>query len=103
MSGDPCSLMAILTVGVMLAGIILVASRRTDARIDRLEGSTNARIDRLEESTNARIDRLEESTNARIDRLEGGLGELRERMAHLEGMLDGLREAITGRARAGRE
>ena len=28
------------------------------------------------------------------------LGELRERMAHLEGLLEGLREALTGRARA---
>ena len=27
-------------------------------------------------------------------------GELRERMAHLEGLLEGLREAITGRAAA---
>ena len=29
-----------------------------------------------------------------------GSGELRERMAHLEGLLEGLREAIAGRAPA---
>ena len=29
-----------------------------------------------------------------------GLAEFRERMAKLEGLLEGLREAITGRARA---
>ena len=29
------------------------------------------------------------------------VGELRERMARLEGLLEGLREAITGRAAAG--
>ena len=32
--------------------------------------------------------------------LRGEVGELRERMAKLEGLLEGLREAITGRASA---
>ena len=35
-----------------------------------------------------------------IKDLRGEVGELRERMAHLEGLLEGLREAITGRAAA---
>ncbi len=35
-----------------------------------------------------------------INELRGEIGELRERMAHLEGLLEGLREAITGQARA---
>ena len=34
---------------------------------------------------------------SRMDRLESQIGELRERMAHLEGLLEGLREAITRR------
>lgn len=33
--------------------------------------------------------------DARFERLETSVGELRERMAHLEGLLEGLREAIT--------
>ena len=37
---------------------------------------------------------------AQIKDLRGEVGELRERMAKLEGLLEGLREAITGRARA---
>ena len=40
-----------------------------------------------------RIDRLEQ----RIDRLDQGQADLRERMAKLEGLLEGLREAIAGR------
>ena len=36
----------------------------------------------------------------KISGLESQIGELRERMAHLEGLLEGLREAITGRAAA---
>ena len=35
-----------------------------------------------------------------VDGLERQFGELRERMAHLEGLLEGLREAISGRAAA---
>ena len=33
----------------------------------------------------------------RIDALGREIGQLRERMAHLEGLLEGLREAIAGR------
>lgn len=36
----------------------------------------------------------------RVSALERGQTELRERMAKLEGLLEGLREAITGRSRA---
>ena len=67
-------LIGIVTVGVALAGVILTSSRglRQDMR------------------------RLDE----RISGLESQFGELRERMAHLEGLLEGLREAITVRATA---
>ena len=67
-------LIGIVTVGVALAGLILTGSRglRQDMR------------------------RLDE----RISGLESQIGELRERMAHLEGLLEGLREAITGRVKA---
>lgn len=34
---------------------------------------------------------------SRLDRLERGYADLRERMAKLEGLLEGLREAIVGR------
>ncbi len=33
--------------------------------------------------------------SGRIERVESSVSELRERMAHLEGLLEGLREAIT--------
>ena len=37
---------------------------------------------------------------AQIGGLRCEIGQLSERMAHLEGLLEGLREAITGRATA---
>lgn len=69
---------AILTVGVALAGLILRQGTRLEGRIDRMN------------------ERVEE----RLGRLEQGQADLRERMAKLEGLLEGLREAITGKRAA---
>ena len=60
-------IIAIVTVGVALAGVILTSAR-------------GVRQD--------------------INELRGEVGTLRERMAHLEGLMEGLREAITLRVRA---
>ena len=60
-------IIAIVTVGVALAGVILTSAR-------------GVRQD--------------------INELCGEVGTLRERMAHLEGLMEGLREAIVGRAKA---
>ena len=68
MSGE---MIAIVAVGVALAGVILTSLKGTETRL-----------------------------GAQIKDLRGEVGELRERMAHLEGLLEGLREAITGRAAA---
>ena len=48
---------------------------------------------RFQQGLDERISGLEK----RFDAMEHQFGELRERMAHLEGLLEGLREAITGR------
>ena len=72
MSGE---IIAIVVVGVALAGVILTSNRGLRQDIRRLD--------------------------ERISGLEARIGELRERMAHLEGLLEGLRESITGRAAAG--
>ena len=69
---------ALAGVGVALAGVILTSIRGVRQDVARLE---------------SRLD-------GKIDALSAQLGELRERMAHLEGLMDGLREAITLRAKA---
>ena len=43
---------------------------------------------------------MESRLDKRISGLESHIGELRERRAHLEGLLEELRESITGRAAA---
>ena len=75
MSGE---ILVILAVGVALAGVILTSNRGVRQEMAQME---------------SRLDK-------RISGLESQIGELRERMAHLEGLLEGLREAITGRVKA---
>ena len=74
-------LIAIVAVGVSLAGLIL----RVNFRIDRLED---------------RVGAFEKRTGGRFVAIEQGMAKLRERMARLEGLLEGLREAITRSAAA---
>ena len=80
-------------VGLAALIVTLIAWLRADTHryMDRLESRLNERMDRFEE----RMDRFE----VRMDRLEAGQGELRERMARLEGMVDGLREAVVAAVR----
>ena len=68
-------LIAILAVGVALAGIVFTGLRGVRADLGR------------------RIDKREE----RIAAVERGQAELRERLARLEGLLEGLCEAVSGR------
>ena len=82
-------IIAIVTVGVALAGVILASARGVRHDMARLESRLDGKIEALD----GKIEALESRMNTQ-------LGELRERMAHLEGLLEGLREAITGRARA---
>ena len=80
MSGE---MIAILAVGGALVGVILTSLKGTETRLREDMAKLGFRLD------------------GKIGALESQIGELRERMAHLEGLLEGLREAITGRAAAG--
>ena len=64
-----------------------------------METRLNARIDGVKTELNARIDGVGANLASRIERVEQGNMDLRERMARIEGMLDGLRDSITGRDR----
>ncbi len=75
-------LIAILAIGVALAGLILRGQHGLGARIDGLD---------------ARMDRLE----ARMDRLEAGMTEIRDRLSRLEGKMDFLEGYIVRRNEAG--
>ena len=76
MSGE---IIAIVTVGVAIAGLILNGQRGLRAEIAGLRGEIVG-------------------LRGEITEIRSELARLRERMAHLEGLLEGLREAITHRA-----
>ena len=110
-------LIGILAVGVALGGVIIAGQRRLEGRHERgmaaLESRLESRMSALESGMAALESRLEKRISAlesrlesrmsalesRVEAVEHGLADLRERMARLEGLLDGLREAIVGRAR----
>ena len=83
MSGELISvLIAVLAVGVTLAGLILTSNRglRQDMRED--------------------MGKLESRLRDDIKQLAERVGRLEHSQAKLEGLLEGLREAISGRAAA---
>ena len=76
----------------------------TNRRIDEVNKSLSARIDEVNKSLSARIDEVNnrlgariDDTNRRLDGIEGRLRAVEHGQARLEGLLEGLREAIAGR------
>ena len=68
-------LIAILTIGVALGGGQLATVRWAAGRFERMSSETSDRFERV----------------------SGEIADLRERMARVEGLLDGLRDSVTGR------
>ena len=108
-------LVAVLAIGATLAGVILTSNRglRKDMREDMKQGESRLREDMKQGESRLREDigKLESRLDERIDRLEARLrddikqlGDRGSRVEHsqakLEGLLEGLREAITGRVKA---
>ena len=105
-------MITIVAVGVGLAGLILNGQK--NAREDtksleaRLREGMNTRFDKMD----ARLDKMDvrfDQMDARFEKLEARMGTMEARMgtmerqqAKLEGLLEGLREAISGRAPASR-
>ena len=82
MSGE---MIAIVAVGVALAGLILTSVRGLRQDMQAQIGGLRGEIVGL---------------RGKIAEIRAEVAQLRERMAHLEGLLEGLREAISGRAAA---
>ena len=105
-------LVAVLAIGASLAGVILTSNRglRKDMREDMKQGESRLRDDmkqgesRLREDMGKLESRLRDDTSLLRDDIKQ-LGERVARVEHsqakLEGLLEGLREAITGRVKAG--
>ncbi len=77
-------LIGILSVGVALAALLLTSIKGIREDVRRVEN---------------RLDALERRMEPRLDALEPLPDALEQRMARLERVLDGLREALFGRTR----
>ena len=93
-------LIAVLAVGAALGGLILTGNRGLRQDMAQLETRLDGRIGALESRLDERINGLESQISELREGMAHEIGELRERMAKLEGLLEGLREAISGRAAA---
>ncbi len=82
-------LIAILGTGIALAGLIVAGQRGLRAELGGLRTEQHGIRAEMLDRFNA--------TDTRLTAIERQQGEARERMAHLEGLLNGLRKAITSR------
>ena len=110
-------LIAILGVGVALAGLMLNgqytqrAETRAEFQAVRAEmqtqrAETQAEFQAVRAETRAEFQAVRAEMQAQREDISGLLGRmahLEGRMAHLEGLLEGLREAIVGRSVAAAE
>ena len=94
-------LIAVVAVGVALAGLILTSQRAIRAELteQRRELAAqrrdfSAELVTYRQEISAELAAQRQYFDERFTALEQHIAELRERMAHLEGLLDGLREAI---------
>ncbi len=83
-------LIAVVAVGAALAGLMLSGQRAIRAELAAQRRDFNIEQTELRREIVAQRKEFSE----RFTALEQQIAELRERMAHLEGLLDGLREAI---------
>ena len=87
----------LIAVGVGLAALTTGLFAWLRADISGLGKRLDRRIDDLGERMEKRIDELDERLGKRIDDLDGRLRAVEHGQAKLEGLLEGLREAISGR------
>ena len=86
-----------LTTSTPTADTRRAETRALQVRIDAQGQSLQTRIDEQGQNLQARIEAQGKDLRERMNAQSEQMSLLRERMAHLEGLLEGLREAITGK------
>ena len=94
-------LVAVLAIGAALAGLILTSNRGLRQDMAQLRRDMREDIGKLESRLDERIDRLEARLRDDIKQLGDRVARMEHSQAKLEGLLEGLREAISGRVKAG--
>ena len=73
---------------------------QTAEQFGEMRAQTAAKFEEARAQTAAKFEEARTQTAEQFGETNAQLGQLRERMAHLEGPLDGLREAVAGRRAA---
>ena len=90
-------MITIVAVGIGLAGLILNGQKNIREQIDQRLDLIGQRLDLMD----GRLDQMDVrfgQMDARFEKLEMRMGTMERQQAKLEGLLEGLREAISGRA-----
>ncbi len=90
-------MITIIAVGVGLAGLILNGQKNIREQIDQRLDLIGQRLD-LMDGRLGQMDVRFDQVDARFEKLEMRMGTMERQQAKLEGLLEGLREAISGRA-----
>ena len=103
----PIVLTAMSVAAGVLVGVWGIMARYDNRLRDRIDSQGKQLRDRIDSQGEQLRDRIDSQGEQVRDRMESQgketseqLGQLRERMAKLEGLLEGLREAITGKRAA---
>ena len=94
-------LVAVVAIGATLGGLILTSNRGLRQDMAQLRRDMREDIGKLESRLDERIDRLEARLRDDIKQLGDRVARMEHSQAKLEGLLEGLREAISGRVKAG--
>ena len=98
---------AVLAVGVTLSGVMLTGLRGIRGEMRDLRGELRGELDQLRQELRGELDQLRQEFRSELSELRGELNEFRRdvemrlstverQQAKLEGLLEGLREAVTG-------
>lgn len=90
-------LAAVAAVGIGLSGLTLASGRGLRNEMRDMRRETREEIQELRQEMRQEVHDM----RGQLERVDSHIGELRERIAGLEGLLTGLREAIVRRAVAG--
>ena len=91
---------AMIAVGVGISGLILNGQRNIREEMRNSEARLREEMRNSEARLRKEMDAQFEKVEGRLEKIEGRLGVLGLQQAKLEGLLEGLREAISGRAMA---
>ena len=91
---------ALLGVGVALASFIVTGLRGFEKRLGARMDSLERRVDALETKTEDWLRALETKLEGRLDALDTRMAVVERGLAKLEGLMEGMRDALFGTRRA---